>query len=397
MLQTAGAAGVGAHVPQVGATGAIALTAPKLPSQSSAAPSQGASMPESLKAGAKDALAQVPNGYNQFTKISKDVKGGALPAAQGIGLIEKLLQSRPALVEQFKTWTKALEAGPVDSAPAAPVRPVGTLVPVGGPPAAAAAGGTPAALGGAPAAQNAQVGADVGDGLPESLKSGVKAALKQEDWKKFVETVRGLKGGTKKPSDAMRVVRDLLLGVQQPALVEQFEAWCKSAGLLRPSILSDPQLDGHQTTSVGDGASALAHIQAFPHGSRAFSYLVDPDKSAPATHAAAVPLSPQQSFATALQSPGTRARPSAQVRDLPTSLTPDLPIRLGGGMRQPLVLDLAIRQLDALLQQGAQHRQSEARGQLPSAASGSSTPSTGRCVREWVRASKRTSERVRER
>jgi hypothetical protein len=230
--------------------------------------------------------------------------------------------------------------------------------------------------------------------MPESLKKGALEELGKEGYNQFVRVGKDFKAGTKSLTDAVAAVQALLAG--KPDLVEQFKTWGKGfqqpaaglggggasavapggvqAGAAPPrepvNILSDFLFKSQPIK--GDIARALAHQQAFPHASRAFSYLLEtsPQSAAKTPGPAPSATQPEKSggggghaFATARNTPDTsvRGRASAPRRGsgavplgqwplaYPAASTPskpELPIKVGAGLLMPLRLDAAIRELE---------------------------------------------------
>jgi hypothetical protein len=278
----------------------------------------------------------------------------------------------------------------------------------------AASANVPASASGAPAGVSGG-GAAGENKMPESLKIGAQA-LGKEGYNKFVVVCKDLKAGTKSLTDAVAAVQALLAG--KPDLIEQFKTWGKGfqqpaagvgggggsaaapggvqagaagvlgatalasqgskGGVLRRespprehvNILSDFLLKSQPIK--GGMSSALAHQQAFPHASRAFSYLIQtlPQSAVKTPGPAPSATQPEKSggggghaFASARNTPDTsvRGRASAPRRGsgavplgqwplaypaASTPSTPDLPIKVGAGLLMPLRLDAAIRELD---------------------------------------------------
>ena len=266
----------------------------------------------------------------------------------------------------------------------------------------AASAKVPGSASGAPAGVSGTAAAGENK-MPESLKIGAQA-LGKEGYNKFVVVCKDLKAGTKSLTDAVAAMQALLAG--KPDLIEQFKTWGKgfqqpaagvggggasaaapggvqagAAGVLgatalasqgskggvvrresppreHVNILSDFLLKS-QPIKV-DMNSALAHQQAFPHASRAFSYLLQtsPQSAAKTPGPAPSATQPEKSgggwggaFYSARNTPDTsvHGRASAPRRGSglgSTPSTPDLPIKVGAGLLMPLRLDAAIRELE---------------------------------------------------
>jgi hypothetical protein len=205
--------------------------------------------------------------------------------------------------------------------------------------------------------------------MPEELKSGAKQALAQR-WGEFTTVARELKDGKQTREQALATVEQLLSS--RPDLIDKFKAWslpasnasgtqpaatpkdntiCHASSASRPeepraaNVLTD--LVFRSQPLKGGVASALAHIQAFPHTSRAVSYwLQQPihDKTSSGlpdsgSHANMTRTPPPHAFGNSTLANRRRTTPSA----------PDLPIKMGGGIMQPLNLNKAIQWMDQQL------------------------------------------------
>lgn len=194
--------------------------------------------------------------------------------------------------------------------------------------------------------------------MPDELKNGAKQALpEKEKYNNFVRAVKDLKEG-RQTRDQVLVTIKTLLG-NAPGLFEKFEVWsapasgapsvpaamnssnAAPAGPKRENVLTE--LVFKSQSMKGGEASALAHVQAFPHTSRAISHWLQHTKND------IIPPDPPYGRACITQATHAFASSSLATRRRPTPATPELPIRMGGGAMQAINLDEAIRQLDKLL------------------------------------------------
>jgi len=249
----------------------------------------------------------------------------------------------------------------------------------------------PAAPTGAP--PGATTATAAAGGLPETLKVGAKGTLPAEGFKQFAATVRAFKEGTKTQAIAISEIETLLAA--RPDLVEQFKTWtttfsqlpsatptaatatatalpgalavaqppapgaasvlgvitagpaassteiAKKEEAARPNVLADALIQSQVVK--GDETCALAHMQAFPHASRTFSYSLQPSTQSPSNNhsplasSAHANSSPCNSVSRARRTSGTlRASHSYPLalspltnRGRATSLVPVLPIKFG--------------------------------------------------------------------
>ena len=367
--------------------------------------------------------------------------GGAKPAAPAFGQTSGLGQRAPgstALAGGLASTGGGFGASGGSSAqPAAPL-PQAASAPAFGltggalAVAASASGATPTATAATPAPVPKVAGPDAtGPGgpaisyppMPDALKNGAKAALaaSPDGYKTFVATVKALKDGSKTHSQCVAEVQTLL--ASRPDLFAQFKTWCSSSSTVpvaaadssrlpaaaaeaareassavpgqslqndeairAPNVLTDVLLQSHVLQGSSE-ATELAHMQAFSHSSRTFAYaLKHPDNAQPQAQSYRAPVPSEAHGRQGVSVDVLRDRHGgahplgpSPFQNRSRALTPELPIKLGGGFRQ-LQLDATIRHLDALLL-GVESKNAS-RGDLSSVSSPHSTPRSSRTPRE---------------
>ena len=218
---------------------------------SSTAPAEsgGGNLPDALKEAVKAALG--PR-YPEFVKTVRSMKNKQIDVAAANQMVSTLLAGRNDLVEQFKSWSQS--AGP--SQPAAQPQP-------------------------APASSFAQKPTGVtglGTNIFEAGGGNKPGSIS------LSQGVSPIKGGSSqtaekqsqsKPSPTSKTATDGKLGAETKTAeaVNPVGSASKTPVVKEksPNILSDPVL--HKAGHVSSRHGSLDHVQMFPFGSRAFSYM----------------------------------------------------------------------------------------------------------------------------
>ncbi|EKX50241.1 hypothetical protein GUITHDRAFT_104055 [Guillardia theta CCMP2712] len=218
-------------------------------SSTAPAESAGGNLPDALKEAVKAALG--PR-YPEFVKTVRSMKNKQIDVAAANLMVSTLLAGRNDLVEQFKSWSQS--AGP--SQPAAQPQPASASSSAQKPTGATGLGTNMFEAGGASKPGSMSLSQGI-----SPIKGGSSQTAENQS--------------ESKPSPTSKIATDGKLGAQTKTAeaVNPVGSASKTPVVKEksPNILSDPVL--HKAGHVSSRHGSLDHVQMFPFGSRAFSYM----------------------------------------------------------------------------------------------------------------------------